>query len=527
MKFLLIALILAGSCSYKKSNQTLKGHEELYSQPEARAIGKLSQDEKRIVIASTNDLHGQYSPVVYNFRDNINKEEQSIQIGGTNVISTYFNILRQKYKHIVLVDSGDIFSSATEHTNTKEFYESNGYDAITVGLRDFNLKVPSKIGSNTDLFQNFAKTSKVPLLMSNLYELKTARVVEWEGTRSHLIKDVDGVKVGIVGIIPDDIVAQTPVNNRVGLFVENMLQSTLRHSRLLRSLGADIIVVLTHQGLDCGTDEAEAKKLPIAKVNFEPKSDKACDLKSALGVYLERLPPKLVDVVIAGRNHQKVANFVNGTLVMSGHPDGRSFNYAEFVINTKTRKIIEDKTVVHQPVFFCNEFFKETKDCFHEDQSVDHKRRIKATFLGEEITPEKVATISASSDYIEVAKSLSSFEADIAYHPGSSGETQLIVMKLTGKELLKYLEEDYNRNKKEHWIPSPYLIKESELHVSISGNEIELGKTYRVLTDLESVQRHKYFVKKVTSYESEALMNHSWTSIEEDSVNSQMAAQTR
>jgi hypothetical protein len=528
MKFLLSALLLVGSCSFKKSNQTLKGHEELYSEPSAPSLTKLSVDEKRIIIASTNDLQGHLRPLSFSFTDIHNKEEQSIRIGGKSIISSYFEILRKTYKNVILVDSGDVFSSAEDLTAVEDFYEHNEYDALTVGLRDFNLKVPSKIGSNTDLFRAFAKSSNVPLLLSNLYELKTARVIEWEGTKSHLIKEVDGIKVGIIGLVPDDIATQTPVNNRVGLYVENMLQSTLRHARLMRSLGADLIVVLTHQGIDCNSKAAEASKLPKGKVNFDPHRNNDCDLNNALGEYLERLPPQLVDVVIGGRNHQKMANLINGTLVMGGYPEGKSFNYAEFVINTKTKKINPEKTVVHQPVFFCHEFFKETEDCYHEDNSVDHRSRVKASFLGQEITPEKITFTSHElNPEFEISKSIASFDADLSYVPGSSGETQLMVIKLSGKELVRVLEEDFNLDRKDFWQPSPFLFKNNELIISISGSDLDLSKTYRILTDLESLQMHKFFVKKVTSADSEALMNHSWTSIEEDQITSKLAARAR
>src|SRR5690606_23644073 len=181
-------------------------------------------------------------------------------------MKNYFSILREYYKNVVLVDSGDLLADANSGKTVNDFYSFLNYDAMTIGLRDFNIKVPESIGSSANLFKNFAKVGKVPLLVSNLYELKTARVVEWEGTKPYIIKEVNGVKVGILGLIPDDIVGQTPVNNRVGLFVENMLQSTLRHARLLRSLGAEVIVVITHQGIDFASELAHKSKLPLMKV---------------------------------------------------------------------------------------------------------------------------------------------------------------------------------------------------------------------------------------------------------------------
>jgi hypothetical protein len=530
-----VLLVIVASCSFKKSqleNQTLKGHEELYSEPEEPKLQGLDEFEKRIIIASTNDVHGNYKSDSYKFKDSHNKGELEINIGQKDVINNYFSILREQFKNIVLVDSGDIFSEADKMSSVREFYEQAKYDAVTVGLRDFNLKVPSKLGSNTKLFQDFAKSSSVPLLLSNLYELKTARTVEWEGSKPYIIKDFDGVKVGIIGLIPDDIVAQTPVHNRVGLFVENMLQSTLRHARLLRSLGADMIVVLTHQGLDCSTELSEKTGLPPSKVNFEPMKSDVCNLKSPLGIYLERLPHNLVDVVIGGRTHQKMANYVNGTLVMSGYSDAKSFSYAEFVINSKTKKIVPEKTVVHQPVMFCQQFFKETNDCFFEDKTVDHKGRIPAKFLGKPIGQQLTAGIqnkkvTYSHNLKEISKRLVHYKADLSYVPETSGETQLFIMNIKGKDLVRVLEEEYNHDRKDNWQPSPFLMKDDELTVSIAGLDLDVNRTYRVLTDLESIQKHKVLIKQVASYDSEAIMSSSWSSGEEDTVSVQLAAEMR
>jgi 2',3'-cyclic-nucleotide 2'-phosphodiesterase (5'-nucleotidase family) len=471
--FLYCALILTFACSFKNSHlekQNLKGHEELYSEPSEKKLLDLAPSEKRIVIASTNDVHGNYKPTLINFKDDHQNKLQNIRVGGVDVMKSYFDILRDQFKNVILVDSGDILSNASSLKKVSKFYSFLDYDALTLGLRDFNLKVPEKVGSSAELFQKFSKSSKVPLILSNLYELKTARVVEWKGTKSHIIKDVNGVKVGIVGLIPEDIAALTPVNNRVGLFVESMLQSTLRHARLLRSLGADLIVVLAHQGMDCASDLADKSRLPPMKVNFDPARKGVCDLKSPMGQYLERLPPNLIDVVIGGRTEQKMANFVNGILLMSGYADGKSFNFAEFVINTKTREIVQSKTIVHQPILFCHEFFKETNDCFSEDPSVNHEKRIPATFLGKPIerdlklekrfpglSEDNTAKAPKASN---ASHGLVTFDADISYAPESSGESQLIVISIKGRELAQILEEDFNLKRELQWQPSPFTLKD-------------------------------------------------------------------
>src|SRR5690606_25383154 len=123
------------------------------------------------------------------------------------------------YKNVDLLDSGNILKDSQSIPLASLFYEILGYDALTVGLRDFNLQVPEELGNSTGLIKNFAETTKTPLILTNLYELKTARLVEWKGTKPYLIKDVGGIKVGILGLIPDDIAGKTPINNRVGFYV--------------------------------------------------------------------------------------------------------------------------------------------------------------------------------------------------------------------------------------------------------------------------------------------------------------------
>lgn len=133
---LLCTLLLAASCSFKKSrsdNETQNGHEELYSEPEAPKLRELGENEKRVVIAATNDMQGNYTPDIVSFKDNENDKKQQIAIGGKNIIQAYLSILKDTYKNIVLVDSGNIFSSASRVNKVKDFYSSLGYDAVSLG----------------------------------------------------------------------------------------------------------------------------------------------------------------------------------------------------------------------------------------------------------------------------------------------------------------------------------------------------------------------------------------------------------
>ncbi len=536
-------LLLVATCSFRKNllvNQIPKGHSQLYSEPREldKSESRPSKKVRRIVIASTNDLHGRYSDQIIEFQDQHHKGAQTIKVGGVDYISSYFKILRQEYGQILMLDSGDIFSDQShEASYTQDFYSVLGYDGFTLGLRDFNQKLPNKYKSLESYLKDFAAASKAPLILSNLYDLKSAQVVDWTGTLPYLIKEINGVKVGIMAILPDDVVEQTPVDNRVGLYVENMLQSTLRNARLLRSLGAEMIVMMTHQGLKCGEEIAEELKLPLSKVNFEPEKSDVCNLESPLGELLKRMPPQLVDVIITGRSQMKTANMVNGTLIMNSFSDGKSFSYTELFVDAQTKKLLPSKTIVHQPVMFCQEFFKETDDCYTEDSSVDHKARKAAKFLGYKITPDP--SVEQKFYYFlkkelttqiefgpQIESVLRDSQGDIAFSTGTNAHSKLIMLHLTGAELSKILEQDFNQENSRHWHPSPYRLIGEQLKFSLKGLDLNPQETYRVLGDILDLQAHGLLNRFITKAMTRSLHNSSWSepALENDKVSTSMAA---
>jgi hypothetical protein len=340
------------------------------------------------------------------------------------------------------------------------------------------------------------------------------------------------VKIGLIGLIPDDLVELTPVDKRVGLFVESMLQATLRNARLLRSLGAEAIIVMTHQGLNCGGDLAQKLKLPIKKVNFEPKEKNVCEMEGLLAEYIKRLPPDLIDVIISGRVSQKTVNFVNNTLILSGFGDGLSFSYAELFFDPVTKKLLKNKTIAHQPVMFCREFFKETNDCFYEDSSIDHKFKTSAKFLGEAIKPneelDKKFNYLSGENYlsqIDEVELLNMHGADLIYKNQKNG-THLTIIELSGNKLSEVLEEEYNQGTASLWKPYPFNLQGEELRFYINGERILNQKNYRILTDLGNLQTHLSLRKFITAIGTKSLLDSSWYSTlsEVDDVTTTLAS---
>lgn len=393
----LIYLGLIAGCSLftKTNNEMANGHFQLYSTPEKVSAEKIDSDVKRLMFVSTNDWRGQLEATQVVARDTHSPEKSLLSVGGVEVFARYLEILRDVYKdQVVLIDAGNSISGSlmTRNTNGRAVVDAFAqlkYDAMGLSTEDFaagpELRSPT---SPTQWMPKLFQNSKTPVVVSNLINLKKATPVEWGNTLPQLIKEVNGVKIGFIGLVPDDLPRKLDSSVLNGLYVEPSQLSFLRQLRSLKLKGAQVIVLIKHGGVSCGETRAIEKKLPLAKVNFDPKDPDVCDKNDKFVKFLEELPMGSVDLVITGGAQGKVANFINSTPVIQAMGKGSSFARVEIFWSQKEKKILTDKTVIHQPTLICHRFFKATEDCYEGDSSIDHRELAPATFMGEVIFPD-------------------------------------------------------------------------------------------------------------------------------------------
>ena len=206
---------------------------------------------------------------------------------------------------------------------------------------------------------------------------------------------------------------------------------------------------------------------------------------------------------------------------MGNFGDGQSFSYAELYVEAKSKKLRKEKTVVHQPIMFCHEFFKETNDCYHEDTSVDHKIRVPAKFLGLPVLPdssleEKFKTylttkvLKTNRAPANVQPIMDLHEGNITYKGKGSQNSKLLLVHVTGTELHALLENDYNNGLAGNWKPSPFKVEENSLTLSVQGSVIESAQTYTILASLEDLQGHLELKKFIGRASNKSLNNVSW-----------------
>ncbi len=395
MKAALFLLALLSCSQFRSSPEKLAGHSELYSSPDSDDAVSLSKSERRLVIVTTNDLRGQIEARQETAKDKHSPEQARISVGGAEVFARYLTILREKYpKEVLLLDagnslSGSLVSRISSAKAILDFFTKLNYDAVTFSASDLaagpNLKKPVAPES---WMPELIESAKAPVLVSNLISLKTTQPVDWGGTLPQLLKDVNGVKVGIIGLLADDLPNKLDANVLNGYYVEPAIQSFLKQARSLRLKGADVIIVLIHGGMSCGLERSREKGLPLSKVNFDPMDPTICDTEGSLAQFLNAIPAGSADLVVTGGSTSKIANVVNGTPVLQAFGQGSSFARIDLVWSTRDKMLVTNKLRIHQPIRLCHRFFKKTDDCYTEDESIDHRELAPARFLGEDIFPD-------------------------------------------------------------------------------------------------------------------------------------------
>lgn len=125
--------------------------------------------------------------------------------GGLARRSFYINTVRKEAKNLLILDGGDTlvlsyFDRESEREKARKraevvlkIYEKLGYDALNIGDTDLGLGI--------EYLKNLQKKSKIPFLSANLKEKETGRPI----FKSYLVKEVDGMRIGIFGLLTPDI----------------------------------------------------------------------------------------------------------------------------------------------------------------------------------------------------------------------------------------------------------------------------------------------------------------------------------
>ena len=191
---------------------------------------------RTLTLLHSNDLHGDFLPV---------REESGRYAGGVSLLSGYVNRTTAENPDTLYVIAGDMFRGSVIDSeymgiSTVEIINMLSPDAVCVGNHETDYGIAHL------LF--IEKCARFPIINANLHiTTNGARLF-----RPCHVAEIDGMKVLFIGILTEEVLAQTRSEKLIGAFIDvgEAAAEVGRIAGVFRSADIDLTVLLTHIGLE-------------------------------------------------------------------------------------------------------------------------------------------------------------------------------------------------------------------------------------------------------------------------------------
>ena len=201
-----------------------------------------------ITILHTNDIHGHLD----SWRG-WNGELKGRTVGGIDRLSARVREARSLLlpNSVVLLDAGDaigdtMIAAETEGGAVIEMMNALGYDAMVVGNHEPDF--------TAETLRARMAEARFPVLGANIINRSTGESF----TTPYIIRDVNGVRIGILGLAYPNTPLTSTRKNIEGLRFRGAVETAREYVPRLRHEGAEIIIALTHLGLSADKHLAES-----------------------------------------------------------------------------------------------------------------------------------------------------------------------------------------------------------------------------------------------------------------------------
>ncbi len=207
--------------------------------------------EGEVTIFHTNDIHGGFLPSTQEGKNG----GPSSRVGGFLALDSWLRAHRSEHPNSLLLDAGDVMTGnpiceldkeGVKGVDLVEMMNVAGYDCFEIGNHDFD----DGLANAQALVARF----KFPVLCANV-KLTDGTPVAKE---AYHIYEVGALRVGVIGLLMDGLGRVVPAETMAKLQVERTVDVA---KRLVAEINpqTDVIVLLTHQGLDM--DRALARQI--------------------------------------------------------------------------------------------------------------------------------------------------------------------------------------------------------------------------------------------------------------------------
>lgn len=226
-----------------------------------------TDDTVEIKVLATSDIHG----VIYH--TNYSETSGTRNQGLTRVASVIKGI-RAESENVILIDNGDTVQG-TPFTYYYAFYKSDvqdpvmkalrllDYDAWVLGNHEFNYGLDilnrqiADAKADPVVEDGVTVEDSVAVLAANFVDKEDAEnFTPWIEDGAYIIREFDGVKVGIIGMNTPNIPAWEKEANYEGIAFKSFVATWNHYAEVLKETeGCDIVIAACHSGLENATGE--------------------------------------------------------------------------------------------------------------------------------------------------------------------------------------------------------------------------------------------------------------------------------
>jgi 5'-nucleotidase len=304
-----------------------------------------------INLVALNDFHGNLEASKYTYMPPGSTQPRTIQAGGIDVLKGALDTFRKDDPDLLFVAAGDLVGASPAASSmfadepSIEALNRMGLVASSLGNHEFD-QGPKELlrqqhgGCDSPrpakacrLSPDF-KGAGFTYLAANVVDARTGKnlVSGWR------IVDVKGVKVGLIGAVLHDLASVTIASSIKGLAINDEAASINAVLPALRAQGAQVFVVLIHEGgfADQPYDKADCDTLHGPIVAIAKKLDPA------------------IRLVISGHSHTGYLCKVDGKVVTQADAYGHLLSRIKLTLDPGTKAVqdIQVRNVVMAPDAF-------------------------------------------------------------------------------------------------------------------------------------------------------------------------------
>lgn len=253
-----------------------------------------------VELLAINDLHGALEPRTVNNR----------QAGGVATLGGYLNDRRQRASNTITLHAGDLIggsppiSSLLRDEPAIIAADLMGVEFGTVGNHEFDhgLTALRRLeDGGCDGAGNCFSGARMRYLAANVIDDATGAPI----FPPYLIRDVDGVRIGFIGVTLKETGSIVLPSSVVGLTFLDEVETVNRYVAELQAQGIHAIVALVHQGGDGSPAGGVIEGVEINRIAAGLDAD--------------------VDVIVSGHSHRGYRGFIAGKLVTEAYAYGTGF----------------------------------------------------------------------------------------------------------------------------------------------------------------------------------------------------------